>query len=180
MRRNGNQAERMTHRVCEHSEFPLPTTSTPEAAGTEGGDRPLANVEVLDPNVEVHLLRCRIAWPVGGDIAWATLECHARPVRRVADYHPVGLVLNSHHAKQHLVEACELGRFRTVDHETMPSPNFIHAQCLPSTDEGRHLFAQADPYPRQRLSSELVALLWLLVRFLPRLTAAALVRPCRE
>lgn len=125
-----DEAEGMPGRVTEHPEG-LPPTGEPPRAQRE--HVLLGLIELAHPHVNVQLLRMIWVGPLRRAQVRDPLEGNARPVRRIADHHPVDLVLDPLHAQEFLIELRELAGVRAVNDKAVPASD--HAASMPGASD---------------------------------------------
>jgi hypothetical protein len=113
-----DQAERVANRIGEDAKLLAPTVK-PDRSQSEGGV--FCDIKIIDPNIQMHLLRNIATWPRGGRPVVRPLESQAGSIRRVTDDNPVTVVLNPNHAEQPLIELSKGTRIRTIDDKSVPA-----------------------------------------------------------
>jgi hypothetical protein len=113
-----HQAERVAYRICEDAKLLAPTVK-PDRSQFKGGV--FCDIKVIDPNIEMHLLRNVTTWPRGSRPVFSPLESQAGSIGCITDDNPVAVVLNPNHAEQPLIELGKSTRIRTIDDKSVPA-----------------------------------------------------------
>lgn len=105
-------------------EDPEVVATAVEAGGSQPDDLGLRLIEIVDPDIEVHLLGAARR-PFGEHMIGCVLEGNPRPVGGIADDDPTGFVLDTLHAQQLLIEPGQRGGVGTIDDKPVPTSDHV-------------------------------------------------------
>lgn len=95
----------------------------------------LGFVEVIDTDVDMHLLGMVGIGPARRSQIMHSLERHTRPIRSVTDDDPSRVLLHALHPQQLFVEGGQRRGIGTVDHEAVSA--FDHGRIVPQTADSK-------------------------------------------
>jgi hypothetical protein len=95
--------------------------TTRQRGGAEFEHRGLGELEVVDPDIEMSVLRPLTIRPRRRSVVGNAREGDARPIGRVTDHHPIALVLHPPHAEQRFVERGQCIRILAINHNAVQS-----------------------------------------------------------
>lgn len=99
--------------------------------GTDGQDLLFTIREIIDPHIQVHLLRMLRRGPVRRSQLIHPLECQGRAVvRSIADGDPFSVRLNPLHPEEFFIKPGHGFNVFTIDHKCVPFSNHAFDYCL--------------------------------------------------